>query len=250
MTLPTTLKRFTHPDAWRGNGAHVGAHGLSLRYRRPTPARLQAARDALWTFPGVEGPWRRHDREPAAASRIPSTCGLEHDQPLFGLAHLPGTGGVACRAVARVEDLVIDHDCPLCREVARLAGPPSGWLDLAIPFGSLGLVYPIGAYPEEDGTSLAWRDEVDGWLRALAGHVHRAAPFDLALVGWPGGDFTPLPQTTDDLWEQRGLGYLFPGPDGLTWFPPTTGAPIPADLAADLRELDGLLDEDGPAEVA
>ncbi len=96
----------------------------------------------------------------------------------------------------------------------------------------------------------AWRDEVDGWPRALAGHVHRAAPFDLALVGWPGGDFTPLPQTTDDLWEQRGLGYLFPGPDGLTWFPPTTGAPIPADLAADLREMDRMLEASGPADAA
>jgi len=227
MTLPTNRKRFTDPAAWSGHGGHV----LALRYRHSTPARLQAARDALWTFPGLEGCWRRNDREPTAASRTASTYGLDPAKPLYGLAHLPGTDGVACASVAWMDDHGLDDDCPLCRELARQAGAPDGWLELSLPFGGLGLAYPIGAYPCTDGSSLAWRDEVDAWLRALGEHVHRAAPFDMALVGWPDGALGPLPATAEEVWEERSLGYLFPDPRGLAWFPPTMGAPIP-DLVA------------------
>lgn len=228
MTLPTTRKRFTDPAAFGG----YGSHDLAICYRQPTPARLQAARDALWTFPRLEGCWRRNDREPAPASRIACTYGLDAGKPLYGLAHLPGTDGVACQAAARVDDHGASEDCPLCRELARHAGPPTGWLTLSLPFGGLGLVYPIGAYPCDDGSSLAWRDQVDGWLHALAEHVHRAAPFDQALVGWTDGAGL-LPRCAEEVSEERSIGYLFPVPGGLRWFPPTLGAPIPEDVFED-----------------
>jgi hypothetical protein len=229
MTFPTDRKNFTDPAAWGG----FGCHSLGLRYRNFSRARLQAARDALWSFPGLEGCWRRNDREPSAASRIASTYGLDPGKPLYGLAHLPGSSGVACMARVRIEDHRLDDDCPLCRELALQAGPPDGWLDLGLPFGGLGLAYPIGAYPCDDGSSLAWRDEVDAWLRGLAEHVHRSVPFDMALIGWSDGAFGPLPASAEEVWEERSLGYLFPGPRGLAWFPPTMGAPVPELLAVD-----------------
>jgi hypothetical protein len=216
---------FTNPAAWGGHGSHA----LALRYRNPTPAQLRAARDALWSHPGLEGCWRRKDREPTPASRIACTFGLGVERPLYGIAHLPGTDGVACDVAALVDDHGVEDDCPLCRELARHAGPPDGWLTLRLPFGGLGLAYEIGAYPCEDGTSLAWRDRVDTWLRALAEHVHRAAPFDLALVGWTDGG-GQLPGCVEEVSEERSIGYLFPGPCGLTWLPPTEGAPIPAGI--------------------
>lgn len=222
MTFSSDRKRFTHPEAWSGGGGH----GLSLRYGGTSTARLAAARDAVWTFPGLEGCWVRNDREPSPASRLTSTWGLKLRKELFGIAHLPGTDGVACSAVAHEPLLEQDEDCPLCESLGHQHQAPAGWLAFTLPFGGLGLAFPIGDYPCSDGSSLAWRDGVDAWLRALAEHVHRVAPFDLALVGWSDGQYGPLPLRAEDVWEKRTLGYLFPGPGGLAWFPPNMGAPI------------------------
>lgn len=220
MTRSSIEARFASRDAWSGGGAH----GLALRYARPSLARLTAARDALWTFPGLEGCWRRNDRAPSAASRIRSTYGLPIHRTLYGLALLPGTGGVPCAAHA-LPPLPPDDDCPLCKVFGH-EEEPTGWVMFGIPFGALGMAYPIGAYPENDGSSLEWRDAVDGWLRRLADHVHQAAPFDAALVGWPDGSPGWAPRRVEEVERDRTAGYLFPGPDGLVWYPPTLGAPI------------------------
>lgn len=182
-TTSADPRRFTHPAAW-GGGAW---HGLALRYTDPSPTRLQAARDVLWAYPGLEGCWRRKDREPAAAARIASTYGLHATRQLFGFAHLPGTGGIACYAGAWVEHHDFEEDDEDFLFAPAPAGPlrpPTGWLNFCLPYGGLWLGYQAG-HPEvagEDGPP--WRDEVDGWLRGLAEHVHREVPFELALVGY------------------------------------------------------------------
>ncbi len=62
--------------------------------------------------------------------------------------------------------------------------PPTGWLNLCLPYGGLWLGYQAG-HPEIEGEDRPpWRDEVDVWLRGLAEHVHREVPFELALVGY------------------------------------------------------------------
>jgi len=99
MTFPTDRKRFTDPAAWGG----FGCHSLGLRYRNFSRARLQAARDALWSFPGLEGCWRRNDREPSAASRIASTYGLDPGKPLYGLAWFPPTMGAPVPELVAVD---------------------------------------------------------------------------------------------------------------------------------------------------
>lgn len=227
MTTSTTRLRFTAPEAWSGEGNHT----LSLRYPGTSTERLQAARDALWTFPGLEGCWRRNDREPSAASRITCTWGLALGKPLFGIAHLPGTEGVACGALAHAPRPAHELHCPVCEAMGLPPEEPEGWLDLHLPLGGLALAFPIGRYPVADGTSLAWRDLVDEWLRALAAHVHRVAPFDLGILGWPCGLPHPLPRRPEEIPEDRTVGYLLPAPDGLAWFPPDREAPVPAELA-------------------
>lgn len=224
-TTSADPKRFTHPAAW-GGGAF---HGLALRYPDLSPARLQAARDALWAYPGLEGCWRRKDREPAAAARIASAYGLHATKPLYGFAHLPGTGGVACYAGAWVEHHDFEEDDDDFLFAPAPAGPPrppTGWLNFCLPYGGLWLAYQAGR-PEvagEDGPP--WRDEVDGWLRGLAEHVHREVPFELALVGWPDADLTPETAEEVPSLELRFNGYLVPTAGALGWYPPNQEPPV------------------------
>lgn len=214
MDTSTDLRRFTHPAAWGGGGWH----GLALRYPGPSTARLQAARDALWAYPGLEGCWRRNDREPTAAARLASTFGLDAAKELFGFAHLPGTGGVACSSFAWVDHHEVDEDCPRSR-------PPVGWLNLCLPYGGLWLGYQAGR-PGPAGGGPPWRDDVDGWLRGLAEHVHREVAFDLALVGWPDGDLIPVSADEVPFLEFRASGYLVPTAGALAWHPPRQDPPI------------------------
>ncbi len=233
--MPTTdlWQRFTSDLAW----GIPGAHALSIRYLGPGTRRLEVARDALWSFPGLEGCWRRNDRPPSPASRIASTFGLPADQALYGVARVPGSPGIPCAARAMPPDDGHEEHCPCCAAMGLYTTELDGWLDLALPFGALRQALPIGRYPVDDGQDLAWRDDLDGWLREVAAHVHRAVPFDLALIGWSGVRLMPLPRRPDEVPEVREEGHLLPGADGLIWFPPTErGLACPED--ADIYELD------------
>jgi hypothetical protein len=216
-TTAADLKRFTHPAAW-GGGAW---HGLTLRYTDPSPARLQAARDVLWAYPGLEGCWRRNDREPAAAARIRSTYGLPASRPLYGFARLPGTSGVACCAGAWVDDHEFDEYFLSLPVPAGPARPPTGWLNFCLPYGGLWLGYQAGRPETEGENGPPWRDEVDTWLRGLAEHVHREVPFELGLVGWPTADLNP--ETVEEVLslESPANGYLVPSAGALDWYPPS-----------------------------
>lgn len=230
-TTSVFRKRFTDPRAWSGGGSHT----LSLCYQGSSSDRVLAARDALWTCPRLEGCWPRRDREPSAASRLGSTWGLDLDKPLYGVAHVPGSGGIACSARGLPPARPFDEPCPCCEALGLHEEPPIGWLNLDLPLGGLGLAFPIGRYPVADGTSLAWRDGVDAWLRAVAEHVHRAAPFDLGIVGWECLVPCPLPRRPEEIPAVRGAGWLLPGQDGLAWFPPALGAPIDEDWDLDFE---------------
>jgi hypothetical protein len=202
MSQPNAEKLFTVPDAWGG-----GTHDLTLVFRQMGDGVLAAAREAIWSFPDLEGCWRRHDKEPARRSRV--TAGdTALDARLFGIAHIPGAGRVACGTC-------------LVREDAGLV-----LLTLLLPVGSLAAVYPLGEYPCDDGSDLAWRDALDRWLRTIAEHVHRTVPFEMALVGWLDGQTGAVSTVPGEVPEERWIGYLVPGPGGLAWHPPNHGAPI------------------------
>lgn len=210
-------QRFTDPATWRGPGGHI----LSLRYLGAGTARLLAAREALWSFPGLGGAWKRHDRAPSAASRLSTTHGLRAGQELFGVARVPGTGGVPCASRVLVPDDGSVEYCPCCAELGVYTTELDGWVQLGLPHAALRAVFPIGRYPVDDGQDLAWRGELDAWLREVAAHVHRTAPFDLGLIGWPRLRAFPLPRRPEQVPEGRFEGHLVPGEDGLVWFPPT-----------------------------
>jgi hypothetical protein len=202
MTRHQEQRLFTAPDAWEG-----GTHELTLVYRHVAEATLASGREAIWSFPDLEGCWRRRDREPARQARVsPRAVGLE--TTLYGMALIPGAGRVACETFVTREDDGLDL------------------LQLILPIGSLGAVLPLGDYPFDDGGDLSWRDALDGWLCRLAEHVRQSVPFERALVGWLDGQPDALPEAPGEVPAERWIGYLVPGPDGLAWHPPNMGAPL------------------------
>jgi hypothetical protein len=202
MTNRETQRVFTAPDAWAG-----GSHELTFVLRRSDDATLAAVREAIWTFSDLEGCWLRRDVEPVSQARV-SSRGPPLETALYGIARIPGAGRVACETYVYRED----------------DGPDM--VQLLLPLGSLATVFPIGDYPFDDGGDLAWRERLDGWLRGLAEHVRRAVPFELALVGWLDGQPNALPERPGQVPEERWIGYLVPGADGLEWHPPNKGAPL------------------------
>lgn len=200
MNQQKTRRLFTAPGAWGG-----GSHGLSIILGPVVDAGLAAARDAAWTFPDLEGCWLRPDVEPAKQRRV-TACQAGLDTALHGIARIPEA--VTCATATRREE------------------DGQGWLHVYLPFGSLALALPLGAYPFDDGGDLAWRNALDGWLCRLAEHVRRTVPFELALVGCLDDQPNAVPGEPGEVPEQRWIGYLVPGPAGLAWHPPNQGAPI------------------------
>jgi hypothetical protein len=245
--LTTDLsQRFTDPATWRSPGGHI----LSLRYLGAGTRRLAAARDALWTFPGLEGCWRRHDRPPLPASRLASTHGLPVERELFGVARVTGLADIPCTSRVLVPDDGSAEYCPCCADLGLYTTELDGWVQLGLPFAALRAALPIGRYPVDDGQDLAWRDGVDAWLREVAAHVHRAVPFDLALLGWPQLRELPLPRRPERVPEARSEGHLIPGDDGLVWFPPTVRGLVDPENADLFLEEEAEAPGDGVAASA
>ncbi len=185
---------FTQPDTWSG-----GYYELAILLAPDTLAR---AVTALWSFADLEGCYTDRDREPTDQPRVPPDA--QHD--LFGVARI-GAARVACRSLA-----------------IRYEGGDD-WLHFMLPLGSLGTAFPVRAYPFDDGSSLAWRDEVDAWLCTIARHVHAQMPFSRAVVGWDVGAGDEV-ATRSEVPEERSNGYLIDCDGTLEWFGPNHGAPM------------------------
>ena len=93
--------------------------------------------------------------------------------------------------------------------------------------GSLSRVVPTGAYPFEDGADLSWRLLMYDWLRQLAKAVFESVPFHLGLIEHEvSGAAYAEEVRRNGVPEKRWFGYLWPGNEGLGWYPPTEGAPF------------------------
>lgn len=196
---------FTVANAWSG-----GAYELALCYRSGTLTSAQAALRALWADPSVGPCYARCDVEPEdqAALDPAQISGLD---PCYGVCLLAGAVRVATQSVA----VLYDHG-PVC-------------VYFGFPMSSLRRAYPVGAYPFDDGSSLAWRAALDEWLRDLGTRVFRAAPFDCALVAHEPDESVAEKLEPRDIPQRRWEGILVPRDASLEWFPPTEGFPYAFD---------------------
>lgn len=194
---------FTHPGAWTGS-----YYELAVDLGPVDDARLERALVALWSHSDLAGCCLNRDREPSEQASV-SPGSVEPQSPLYGVVTLGTLGQVACATF-----------------VVREEGG-SDWVYFAMPMGSLATVLPVGTFPFDDGSDLAWRSVVDDWLCRLAEHLFTTVRFRVGLVGSVDG----LDGATDELLDrgapkERWAGYLMPSGEALRWYPPTEGAPF------------------------
>jgi hypothetical protein len=195
---------FTRSEAWLG-----GWYELAIEVGPTDDRRLEEALTALWSFPDIEGCYLDLSRDPSEQPRVEAGGSLALETRLCGVARIGAKDPIAC-------------------STAVVRGDGSVWLYFGLPMGSLGHVFPVGAFPFEDGGDLSWRASVDDWLCRLAEHVFKAVGFRLGLVGWTDGieERTAAELLRDGIPQKRWCGYLIPEHESLRWYPPNKGAPM------------------------
>ena len=197
---------FTADGAWHG-----GFYELALEVGPRSDEHLQAALSAIWSHPAVSGCYLDRGREPGEQQRVSPKGYLEDGSHLLGVAHLPNGVRAACGTC-------------LIREVDN--GPD--WLDFYLPMGSLGAVYPAGAFPfgTEGNPPGPWRREVEGWLAELGLWVSRSASYRLGLVGFEvSGEVYAAEVASKGLPPVKHVGYLWPSGSGMSYHPRSPGTP-------------------------
>lgn len=181
---------FTEDDAWFG-----GFYEVAIELGPPSDDRLRSALGALWRHSDLQGCYLDSNREPSDQERVSPDSAATEGQHLRGVARMPNGLRVACGSVVIREE----HG--------------SDWLDFYLPMGSLGKIYPAGAFPvpEEPKRPTAWRSEVDDWLAAVGGWVARAVPIRLGLIGWEvsGAEYASDLEASG-IPAKRYVGYLWP----------------------------------------
>jgi hypothetical protein len=198
-------KLFTLHDAWSG-----GHFELALDLGEQSDQSLRRVLVALWKRPTLEGCYLQRKIEPAQQERFdPANPEVLLEDALHGIAHLPNGRRAACAS------FVIQFE----------EGP--NWLVLALPMGTLGYIYPVGAYPFNDGSSLEWRDEVNEWLREIGETIFGTITFRFGVIGYEvmGEPCVEEVASTRNVPQERWEGYLIPEGEALKWYPPTEGAP-------------------------
>ncbi len=181
---------FTEPETWSG-----GRIELLVALGQSTPERQLEAVRSVWHWQSLSGPYAQSKVEPEKQQRVAASLG----QALYGVATLTGVSKFAFAT-----SLVEDED--------------GTWLYAGVPIGSLSTVYPVGAFPFDEGFA-PWQNEVYAWLFGLAQHLFCDVRFERGVIGW-------LATTeVDELAEQRlpknrYHGYLVAEEGALRYYPP------------------------------
>jgi hypothetical protein len=197
----TLMQYFTDPNAWLG-----GFYELAIELGPRSDERLLAALTAVWSNPNIDGVYLDNDTEPWQQTRQAITAESLRVGHLHGLARMPNGMTIACGTC-----LIREDDGP-------------DWLVLYLPMGALGTAYSVGGYPFEPNaeTSRPWREILDAWLARIGVAVYERVQYRLALAGWEVSGKAYADETRQTgIPTQRGMGYLWPDGDMVTFYPCT-----------------------------
>lgn len=148
------------PDSWLGSYMELAIEVS----RAADDERLRGALGALVRAPGLRGVWS-------------SRASLGHERGALDSERAALASGPVGYGVLRLDEQR-EVVCVLCLVRERCG---SDWLCLCLPTGALGRVHAL-TYPLSRSAN-PWMTRVEGRLETIGRHVHRAAPFELALIG-------------------------------------------------------------------
>ncbi len=188
---------FTAVNTWLGSW-----YELALELGPRSDDRLQAALTALWSYPDLEGCYLSPEKEPSDQPRVPAT-NYDDYSLLRGVARLPDGSHTACGSC-----------------VVREENGGSDWLDLYIPTGALGNIYPSGTNPHRTQADCygPQRDEIENWFAAIGLWVARSVSFQLGLIGdGVSGCVHAADVMREGIPTARRIGYLWPTGDSVVY---------------------------------
>jgi hypothetical protein len=191
------MEIFEDPEVWTGGFFQmvIGLGEISAKSAEEFAA-------LIWQYPPLDGPYRLDEGKAVDPMEFEEYGATDNC-----IATFP-QGKIACRHfMMRFEDGT--WESAFC-----------------FPMSSLGRIFPVAAYPFDDGTPTDWIAPVHDWLIGLAQRVFQAMPFEIAIIGFesefPNED-GPIEVPTDIRYD----GYLKRSGARLEWFPPTeTDAPM------------------------
>ncbi|MHC4086818.1 MAG: hypothetical protein ACYSWZ_03390 [Planctomycetota bacterium] len=190
--------QFTDDEIWKG-----AFYELAIELGPRSDERLQLALSAIWQMPCLTGCYRDHNREPEEQDQVePSIVNLEIYGHLRGIAILPDQQRIPCGTVAVREE----------------EGPD--WLDFYVPLSVLMQIYKEigGFFGTDHPKSRCWREPLENWLAGIGREVFSAVEFRLGLIGCEVSGYQYASKLTcSGVPEVRGIGYLWPTPEGVQY---------------------------------
>jgi len=192
--------QFTDDQTWKG-----AFYELAIELGHRSDERLQLALNAMWQTPCLTGCYTDHKREPEEQDQVePSIVNLKIHGHLRGIAILPDKQRIPCGTVAIREE----------------EGPD--WFNFYVPLGALEQIYKEvgGFFGTDHPNSRCWREPLENWLAGMGREVFSAVEFRLGLIGCEvSGVAYASELTCSGVPEVRGIGYLWPTPEGVQYYP-------------------------------
>lgn len=173
------MTMFTHPETWVG-----GHYELQLEYA--DNSLILAALRVLWRHSSLFGVYLDSNLEPEVQRRHAVGAVPEPMAHMYGVLAMPDGNRLPCGTCT-----ILDGR--------------RGWLNLYLPVGGLGRVYPLGAFPFDGPRGHeGWRRPLNNVLAMLARTVYADARFRFGTVGFEiavrhiGRDLSDLPRPLYD----------------------------------------------------
>lgn len=161
IVMRQSQKIFTRPDSWKGGSVdalmYFGAAGID---------EANAVSRAVWSYPGLEGPYRHDDVEPdqQVPIAVPEMSIHGHAGSIGVYTHHDGSRS------AFEHSSLIDEDGLWVYAGPTVGGLPEDW--------------DIGAYPFGDSNPNKWLLPLYDSLRALVMHVSQTMPPRAAIYSF------------------------------------------------------------------
>ena len=216
-------------NVWSDGGYEIGIKFESITYKE-----LYELTKKVWEHPKTIGPLKYGAIRPIEADKYEISDIDSKWSNSIGIISLPNGKPCPCKTILipRVDPAYATEEYNKIGEYSELKNfiyPFECVFYLYIPIPGIGLSYPVGAFPFDDGCTHEWRIEVDQLLCEIAKSLYSVKTFKLAIMG-DEADFDRYYKDPKHLngiiSERRDHSLLMVHQGKFQYYPTTEGAPF------------------------